>query len=61
MKTKDLNIIKEEEVLDEMSMENIKGGLTGESRLCCILNSHCNKNCLEQSKDYLVRSDNKGE
>lgn len=61
MKTKDLNIIKEEEVLDEMSMENIKGGLTGESRLCCILNSHCNKNGLEQSKQDLVQSDNKGE
>ena len=49
MKTKDLEIIKEEEILDEMSMDNITGGLTGESHLCCIINSHCNKNNDQQS------------
>lgn len=51
MKTKDLNIIKEEEILDEMSMDNIKGGLTGESRLCCILNTHCNQNGDEKAPE----------
>ena len=51
MKTKDFNIIREEEILDELSMDNIKGGLTGESQLCCIINTHCNKNESEQTTE----------
>ena len=61
MKTEDLNIIREEEILDEISMDNIKGGLTGESRLCCVINSHCNKNAPEQSKDYFKQPNNNNE
>lgn len=61
MKTKDLNIIREEEVLDEMSMDNIKGGLTGESQLCCIANSNCNKNDKEQSNENFEQSKNNGD
>lgn len=60
MKTKDLNIIREEEMLDEMSMDNIKGGLAGESQLCCIINSHCNENGKEKSDEEHEDSDDNG-
>lgn len=60
MKTKDLNIIKEEEVLEEMSMDTIKGGLNGESQLCCIANSNCNKNSKGQSNDSLEQLEDNG-
>lgn len=44
IKTEDFIIIKETEVLDEVSMDNIKGGLTDDSQLCCLINSRCNSN-----------------
>lgn len=44
MENLDLNILEEDDRLDNLSMEDIKGGLTGETTLCCLFNSHCNKN-----------------
>lgn len=48
MENLDFNILEEDERLDNLSMEEIKGGLSGETTLCCLFNSHCNKNDSEQ-------------
>jgi hypothetical protein len=47
-----LEILQDGECLEAISLNEIKGGVTPEQvGLCCIGNSACNKNGLEQPED----------
>lgn len=52
VKDEKMNIIVEDEILDDLSMNELKGGIKEGSHACCDVNHACNVNS-SQSKDVM--------
>ncbi|MBR8721102.1 hypothetical protein IX307_002329 [Bacteroides pyogenes] len=49
-KMKEFKILKDEEVLNEVSMDNLKGGCNDSAGECCTSNNACNVNSKQIEK-----------